>query len=254
MVSLPIQSPNLNIQNLVYPSTLPNVVYKKSIIPLIEYVMEQNLVGFPNLMYPHVGSYTPYFGYSYGGIGSVPTMWPPMFDPLINPTTSSTPILKFAQTGIITNRNNPLDEDEDYSKEKHNTKMPQIIPIKKMYHDQKGRSSSIGNVVKPLTCGQIVLINNNDGGPFSKGGNRPLRGGGNGLQEVVVIVLQEVVIADTWESKIQNHRYSTSMPWIGPTWNLWYPFLVSCPTPYGTSSKSLPYPIYIVRTDVATPL
>jgi hypothetical protein len=53
--------------------------------------------------------------------------------------------------------------------------------LKKMYHDRKGRSSSIVNVVKPLTCGRIVLINNGDGGPISKGGNRPPRGGGSGL-------------------------------------------------------------------------
>jgi len=45
--------------------------------------MEQNLVGFPNSMYLHVGTYTPYFGYSYKGVGGVPTMWPLMFDPLI---------------------------------------------------------------------------------------------------------------------------------------------------------------------------
>jgi hypothetical protein len=67
--------------------------------------MEQVLVGFPNLMYLHVGPYTPYVGSSYGGIGSVPTIWPPMSDPLTNPTASPTPILKIAQTGVITNRN-----------------------------------------------------------------------------------------------------------------------------------------------------
>jgi hypothetical protein len=55
--------------------------------------MEQNLVGFPNSMYPHVGPYTPYFGFGYKGIGGVPTMWPPMSDPLTNLTTSPKPIL-----------------------------------------------------------------------------------------------------------------------------------------------------------------
>ncbi len=56
LVSLPIQSLILNIQNLVYPSTLPNVTCKKLIIPPIfgpftGNVMEQNSIGFPNSMY-----------------------------------------------------------------------------------------------------------------------------------------------------------------------------------------------------------
>jgi hypothetical protein len=36
--------------------------------------MDQNIVGFPNLMYIHVGPYTPYFGYDHGGIMGVLTM------------------------------------------------------------------------------------------------------------------------------------------------------------------------------------
>jgi hypothetical protein len=45
-------------------------------------------------VYPHVGPYTPYFGFGYKGIGSVPTIWPPMSDPLINPMALPKPISK----------------------------------------------------------------------------------------------------------------------------------------------------------------
>jgi hypothetical protein len=82
---------------LVYPSTLPNQASKKPLIPpifvpLIGNIMEQNPIGFPNSMYLCVGPYTPYFGFGYGNIRSVPTMWPCMFDPLINPKASPKPL------------------------------------------------------------------------------------------------------------------------------------------------------------------
>jgi hypothetical protein len=54
--------------------------------------MDQNLVGFPNSMYLHVGPYTPYFGFGYEGVKGVPTMWPPMSDPLANLTASQKPV------------------------------------------------------------------------------------------------------------------------------------------------------------------
>jgi hypothetical protein len=54
------------------------------------------MVGFPNSMYPHVGAYTPYFAYSYRGIGNAPTMWPPMSNPLTNPITLPKLVLKIA--------------------------------------------------------------------------------------------------------------------------------------------------------------
>jgi hypothetical protein len=62
----------VHVQNPVYSSTLPNVACKELVIPLvfvslIKNVMEQNPVGFPNSMYPHVGPYIPYFGSSYQG-------------------------------------------------------------------------------------------------------------------------------------------------------------------------------------------
>ncbi len=92
-----IQNLVSNIHNSVYSLALPNVPCKKLVIPLLSIlitknVMEQNLVGFPNSMYPYVGPYTPYFGFGYGGIAGVPTMWPPMSNPLTNPTSSPKPI------------------------------------------------------------------------------------------------------------------------------------------------------------------
>ncbi len=52
-VIVPIQNLVSNIQNSVYSLALPNVPCKELVIPLIcimltKYVMEQNLVGFPN--------------------------------------------------------------------------------------------------------------------------------------------------------------------------------------------------------------
>jgi hypothetical protein len=55
-------------------------------LPFIGNVIEQNLVGFPNSMYHHVGC-TPYFGSGYRGIGCVFIVWPSMFDPLVKSMT-----------------------------------------------------------------------------------------------------------------------------------------------------------------------
>jgi hypothetical protein len=61
----------MSIQILVYSLAPPNVTCRKLIIPhvfvpLIENVMEQNPIGFPNSKYLHVGTYTPNFGFGYG--------------------------------------------------------------------------------------------------------------------------------------------------------------------------------------------
>jgi hypothetical protein len=79
LVSLLVPSLVPNVQNLMYIVALPNVDCRKPIlprvsIPLTRNVIEQNSIGFPNSMYPYVGPYTPYFGSSYRGIESVPTM------------------------------------------------------------------------------------------------------------------------------------------------------------------------------------
>ncbi len=107
-------------------------------------------------------------------------MWPPMFNPLINPMASLKPISKIAQARIVTNHTEPLDEDEDYSERKHNPKMPQIIPTEKLYHDRKGKPSLNGDAGRESISGQTIPINNNGGGLFGGGGNRPPKGGGNG--------------------------------------------------------------------------
>ncbi len=83
------------------PIALPNVFHKEPMFPLVSVpltknVMENNLVGFPNSMFFHVGPCTPYFGPSYRGKGSVLIMWPPIFDPLVNITTPPKPILGVA--------------------------------------------------------------------------------------------------------------------------------------------------------------
>ncbi len=86
---------------MVYPLALANVACKKLVIPhifipLTKNVVEQNLVGFQNSMYLHIGPYTPYFGSSYEGIKSDPTMWPPMSDPLVCPIALPKLVLRFA--------------------------------------------------------------------------------------------------------------------------------------------------------------
>jgi hypothetical protein len=75
-------------------------------------------------MYIHVGPYTPYFGFGYGGVRGVPTMWTPLSDPLVNPMISAKPFLGIVQVGIVTDYGEPLDEDKDYFERKHNLKMP----------------------------------------------------------------------------------------------------------------------------------
>jgi hypothetical protein len=125
----PIQTLIPNVQNVVYSSILPNVIGRESIIPhvsipLTKKIMDQILVGFPNSMYPHVGTYTPYFGFGYGGIGRVPILWPPMFNPFANPIAPPQPILGIAQIGVVIDHKEPLDEDMESFERKHNPKMP----------------------------------------------------------------------------------------------------------------------------------
>jgi hypothetical protein len=95
----------------------------------------------------------PYFGFSLRSIGGLPTMWPPMLDPLTNPTISPKLVQGIVQVGIVTYCGEPSDEDEDYFERKHNIGMPQIIFTEKPYHDQKGRPSLIGDASRPLMSG-----------------------------------------------------------------------------------------------------
>jgi hypothetical protein len=65
-------------------------------------------------MYPHVGPCTPYFDFGYGGIKSVPTMWPPISDPLINLIAPPKLVMGIAQVGIVTNCKEFSNENKDY--------------------------------------------------------------------------------------------------------------------------------------------
>lgn len=56
--------------------------------------------------------------------------------------------------------------------------MPQIIPIEKLYHEQRGKPSLIRNLGRLPINGQIVPIDKRGGKPFNGGGNGPLGSGG----------------------------------------------------------------------------
>ncbi len=190
-ISLLVQSLILNVQNSVYFLALPNVACREPIISFVSIlrtrnVMEHNSINFPNSMYFHVRPYTLYFGFGYGGIGSVFTMWPPMSNPLTNPTTPSKSVSRIAQTRLVIDRKEPLDEEKNYSKRKHNPRIPQIIPIRKPYHERKGKPSPIRDACRLLISRWGVPINNDGDGPFNSGNNGPLgnnhpKGGGCGL-------------------------------------------------------------------------
>jgi hypothetical protein len=59
--------------------------------------------------------------------------------------------------------------------------MPWIILTAKLYHDQRGKSSPIGDVGRLFINGRTIFINNDGGGPFGRGGIRLLGGGGSDL-------------------------------------------------------------------------
>jgi hypothetical protein len=54
---------------------------------------------------------------------NVPTMWPPMSNPLTNFTAPPRSIWGVAQVGIVIDYGEPLDEDNDSSKRKHNLRI-----------------------------------------------------------------------------------------------------------------------------------
>ncbi len=89
-------------------------------------------------MYPHVGTCIPYFGFSYGGIGNALTMWPLMSNPLRNLMAPPKPILGVAQTEIVIDQEENLDEDDVFLERKHNLILQRIVPTRKPYHEQMG--------------------------------------------------------------------------------------------------------------------
>ncbi len=90
-------------------------------------------------------------------------------------------VLGIAQARNVIDGREPLDEDDEYSKRKHNPMMPQIVPNEKPYHEQKNQPSLIGNVGELPTYRQIVPMNNSGDGSFSSDGNRLPKGNGGNL-------------------------------------------------------------------------
>lgn len=64
-------------------------------------------------------------------------MWPPMFNPLINPTTSPKLVSGIAQARIITDYKEPSDEDKDYF-EKNTTLRCHELFVQKIHTMNKG--------------------------------------------------------------------------------------------------------------------
>ncbi len=81
-------------------------------VPIIENVIEQNLIGFPNSMCFHVETYRPYFGYGYSGLGIVLAVLPPMSSHFTNITIAPNPILGVAQAKVVTDNGEPSDDDD----------------------------------------------------------------------------------------------------------------------------------------------
>jgi len=97
--------------------------------------MEQNLAGFPNSMFPCVGPYTPYFAFGYGGTGSAFIIWLLMFNLFASIMAPPKLVSGITKTRIVTNHEEPSNEDNDSSKRKRNPRMPQIVPTRKPYNE-----------------------------------------------------------------------------------------------------------------------
>jgi hypothetical protein len=92
-------------------------------------------------MFPLVGPYTPYFCFGHDGMRNVPTMWPQVFSPFTNITATLKLVSRVAQVGFVTNNEESWDDDDISSKRKHNPRMLQILPIKKLYNEKNGKPS-----------------------------------------------------------------------------------------------------------------
>ncbi len=64
-----------------------------------------------------------------------------MSNPFANIMAPPKLVLGVAQIGVVTNHEEPLNEDNDSSKRKHNPRMPQIVPTRKPYNERRGRPS-----------------------------------------------------------------------------------------------------------------
>ncbi len=86
-------------------------------------IIEQNPIGFPNVMFFLVGSYPWIIGISYPSMGTTP-IWPQMANPIINIVLSAKPVLRVSQIGVVVDKIDLLDDDNTISKKKHNPKPP----------------------------------------------------------------------------------------------------------------------------------
>ncbi len=82
-------------------------------------------------MFPPIGPYIPYFGSSYSGIRSVPTMWPLISNLFVNITTTTKLVLQVAQARVVIDHGEPLEDDDNSFERKHNPRMPQILLTRK---------------------------------------------------------------------------------------------------------------------------
>ncbi len=129
------------------------------------------------------------------------------------------------------------------------------IPIAKLYHDQKGRPSLIGNASGLFTDGWTILINNGSGGTFGGGGIWFPRGGGSNLPWGGNNGLLRNGSSEHLADQIPR-SYATRLARlrIGLTWNLWYLSWYPIQPPrtpnLPPNRKSLPYPIYNARTNL----
>ncbi len=87
-------------------------------------------------------------------------------------------ILGVVQIGVVTNYEEPSDDDDNSFEKKHNPRMPQILPTKKSYNEKKGIPSPIGDDGGLLVSN--IPVNGSGVGPFATNCNDPLEGGGNG--------------------------------------------------------------------------
>jgi hypothetical protein len=87
--SILVQNLTPNAKPLTFPFARLKSPCKELVVPLVfvmttKNVVEQNLIRFSNYNFSPIGSYPPFFGLTYLGMGIVPTIWPQMFDPITN--------------------------------------------------------------------------------------------------------------------------------------------------------------------------
>ncbi len=113
------------------------------------------------------------------------------------------PILGVVQIGVVTNHEEPSDDNDNSFEKKHNPRMPQILLTKKSYNEGKGIPSPIGDDGGLLVSN--ILVNGSGVRPFAANCNDPLEGGGNG---------------PLGDQHPWIHTARPTKSWVMPTWNL----------------------------------